>query len=154
MNSLPIFFNADSRQLGQTCGCHGASKVTLEYMGKIDQWQTMKKVRTMCIIRGVYCALYIEYLKEACHFGGHCLDYYPGAVSQIARFMGPTWGPSGADRIQVGPMLAPWTLLSGVFKSSLCNSFEDQASVAADFIYRCQIFKWIVETWLHDRVPC
>ena len=33
--------------------------------------------------------------------------------SQIARFMGPTWGPSGADRTQVGPMLAPWTLLSG-----------------------------------------
>ena len=31
----------------------------------------------------------------------------------IARFMGPTWGPPGADRAQVGPMLAPWTLLSG-----------------------------------------
>ena len=31
----------------------------------------------------------------------------------LARFMGPTWGPSGADRTQVGPMLAPWTLLSG-----------------------------------------
>ena len=27
--------------------------------------------------------------------------------------MGPTWGPSGADRTQVGPMLAPWTLLLG-----------------------------------------
>ena len=34
--------------------------------------------------------------------------------SLIARFMGRTWGPSGADRTQVGPMLAPWTLLSGV----------------------------------------
>ena len=32
--------------------------------------------------------------------------------SLTARFMGPTWGPSGADRTQVGPMLAPWTLLS------------------------------------------
>ena len=32
---------------------------------------------------------------------------------QIVRFMGPTWGPSGADRIKMGPMLAPWTLLSG-----------------------------------------
>ena len=29
------------------------------------------------------------------------------------RFMGPTWGPSGADRTHVGPMLAPWTLLTG-----------------------------------------
>ena len=31
----------------------------------------------------------------------------------IARFMGPTWVPSVADRTQVGPMLVPWTLLSG-----------------------------------------
>ena len=30
----------------------------------------------------------------------------------IARFMGPTWGPSGADRFQMGPILAPRTLLS------------------------------------------
>ena len=36
----------------------------------------------------------------------HCL------ISLIARLMGPTWGPSGADRTQVGPMLDPWTLLS------------------------------------------
>ena len=31
----------------------------------------------------------------------------------IARFIGPTWGPCGADRTQVGPMLAAWTLLFG-----------------------------------------
>ena len=35
-------------------------------------------------------------------------------ISLIARFMGPTWGPSGVDRTQVGPMLATWTLLSGL----------------------------------------
>ena len=29
-------------------------------------------------------------------------------TSLIARFMGPKWGPSGADRTQVGPMLSPW----------------------------------------------
>ena len=34
--------------------------------------------------------------------------------SLIAIFMGPTWGPSGADRTQVGPMLVPWTVLSGM----------------------------------------
>ena len=34
-------------------------------------------------------------------------------VLLIARFMGPTWGPSGADMTQVGPRWAPWTLLSG-----------------------------------------
>ena len=26
--------------------------------------------------------------------------------------MGPTWGPPGSCRPQVGPMLTPWTLLS------------------------------------------
>ena len=34
-------------------------------------------------------------------------------TSSWARFMGPILGPSGAARTQVGPMLAPWTLLSG-----------------------------------------
>ena len=33
-------------------------------------------------------------------------------LTLIARLMGPTWGPSGADRTHVGPMWAPWTLLS------------------------------------------
>ena len=39
----------------------------------------------------------------------------------IARFMKPIWGPSGADRTQVGPMMAPWILLrgSGYFVQSL-----------------------------------
>ena len=33
--------------------------------------------------------------------------------TQIARLMGPTWAIPGSCRSQVGPMLAPWTLLSG-----------------------------------------
>ena len=36
------------------------------------------------------------------------------AESQISKFMGPTWGPPGSFRPQMGPMLAPWTLLSGM----------------------------------------
>ena len=41
--------------------------------------------------------------------------------SQIAKFMGPTWDPSGSCRPQMGPMLAPWTLLSGVIRVSHCQ---------------------------------
>ena len=37
----------------------------------------------------------------------------------IARLIGPTWGPCGANRTQVGPMLAPWALLS-IFAFYLC----------------------------------
>ena len=42
----------------------------------------------------------------------------------IARFMGPTWGSSGADRTQVGPMLAPWTLLSGQYCKTCFHEIE------------------------------
>ena len=31
------------------------------------------------------------------------------AMSLIAKFMGPTWGPCGAGRTHMGPMLATWT---------------------------------------------
>ena len=34
--------------------------------------------------------------------------------------MGPTWGPSRADRTHVGPMLTPWNLLSGYVWINFC----------------------------------
>ena len=37
----------------------------------------------------------------------------PVVSSQIAKFIGPTCGPPWPCRPQMGPMLAPWTLLSG-----------------------------------------
>ena len=40
------------------------------------------------------------------------------------RFMGPTWVPSGADRTQVGPMLAPWNLLSGSILDCRTNFYR------------------------------
>ena len=64
---------------------------------------------------GVDC----EYFGENCVLIGlHCYwicgkqSLVFNEATLIARFMGPTWGPSGAERTQVGPMLAPWTLLS------------------------------------------
>ena len=43
--------------------------------------------------------------------------------TQIARFVWPTWGQPGSCWPQVGPMLAPWTLLSGHLytKISVCQ---------------------------------
>ena len=43
----------------------------------------------------------------------HCKE------SLIARFMGPTWGPSGADRTQVGPMLVTLLCYLGYLFESL-----------------------------------
>ena len=39
-------------------------------------------------------------------------------TSQITKFMGPTWGPPGSCRSQMGPMLAPRILLSGITSPS------------------------------------
>ena len=49
-------------------------------------------------------------LRLAMEWINHCVNN----PYQIARFMGPTWGPHGSCRPHMGPMLAPWTLLSGV----------------------------------------
>ena len=40
------------------------------------------------------------------------LGNYPDSKVHGA-IMGPTWGPPGSCRPQMGPMMAPWTLLSG-----------------------------------------
>ena len=58
------------------------------------------------------------WMREAC--ACHDVITCTFITSQIARFMGPTKGPHGADRTQVGRMLAPWTLLSGLFP--VCTS--------------------------------
>ena len=42
-------------------------------------------------------------------------------ISQIPRFIGPTCGPSRANRTQVGPMLAPWTLLPGMLHALILD---------------------------------
>ena len=53
----------------------------------------------------------------------------------IKRFMGPTWGPSGADRTQLGPMLAPWTLLSGQLYIWLSLNWCISLICMGDFIF-------------------
>ena len=42
------------------------------------------------------------------------LRYRVQFPTQIAMFMGPTWGPSGSCRSQMGPMMTSWTVLSGI----------------------------------------
>ena len=56
------------------------------------------------------------------------------AATLIARFLGPIWGPSGADRTQVGPMLTPWTLLSGSFPINQCPDGEVTTSVRYELL--------------------
>ena len=52
--------------------------------------------------------------SDALTWHGSGITLANGMPSQIAKFMGPTWGPHGSCRSQMGPMWAPWTLLSGL----------------------------------------
>ena len=66
--------------------------------------------------------------------------------SQIAKFMGPTWGPSVSYRPQMGPMLAPWILLSGEQWDICCkNGIEHQVMWNIITFHAFSLFIWI--TW-------
>ena len=60
-----------------------------------------------------------NYVKVKLFLSGKCILrkklvlFCWGLSTQIAKFVGPTWGPPGSCRPQMGPMLAPCTLLSG-----------------------------------------
>ena len=77
--------------------------------------------------------------------GGSLIPWRHWVTTLIARYMGPTWGPSGADRTQVSPMMDPWTLLSGwLFHSSIfvhcCWS---------GMLFYCRV---VWEHWLPDHI--
>ena len=69
-----------------------------------------------------------------------------------ALFMGPTWGLSGADRTQVGPMLAPWTLLSGYCQQSLGVCSDNAVSQVRIFILYFTLNVSAVRYWNYTCV--
>ena len=60
----------------------------------------------------------------------------------IAKFIGPAWGPSVADRTQVGPILAPWTLLSGylyvVWQHQVLSIARARGRITGQYIRKCK----------------
>ena len=70
-------------------------------------------------------------------------------TSLIERFMGPTWGSSGADRTQVGHMLAPWTLLSGIQDISITI---DEHNAALLIVFFCWLYLFVQMTKFKDRM--
>ena len=57
-------------------------------------------------------------------------------VPQIAKFMGPTWGPPGSCRPQMGLMWASWTLLSGFVSIEIIRSALEDVMRATLLIHR------------------
>ena len=64
-------------------------------------------VEIYILLSWLLCCITSGYIGP-CH-NETCLSIIP----QIAKFMGPTWGPPGSCRPQMGPILAPWNLLLG-----------------------------------------
>ena len=84
-------------------------------------------VNTPILVRVVaWCR---HYLNQCCHlsdkpsaeplstgitdFSLHHHDHSGNSIPD-SKVHGPTWGPPGSCRPQMGPMLAPWTLLSWI----------------------------------------
>ena len=107
--SPPNFVKSRSLEIGFKRIWEGMFDIKLQL-----QQNTMKVV---CIL--IYIFIGFQYYFRQIH---------PIIESLIARFMGPIWGPSGADRTLVGPMLAPWTLLSGIKEPDI-HSIEEVASL-------------------------
>ena len=90
---------------------------------------------------------------------GIWLDHEHAITSQIARFVRPTWGPTGAGRTQLGPMLAPWTLLSGMeMLSTLLTLYEENALVIDRFTSQrarnVELFISFMSAWINYWVAC
>ena len=97
--------------------------LTLKYY-KLDLLQS-------CVLQYVTYKLTTTKLKCSSEFESTKKRPIP---SQIAKLMGPTWDPPGSCRPQMGPMLAPWTLLSGLpsvasYRVSIASIWEKIDSV-------------------------
>ena len=87
----------------------------LNIIPMVNQWTQVYILYIRTVIQSeknaqhdkMVCEIYISILQVS------CTATWREAPTKIARFMGPTWGPSGADRTHMGPMLTPWTLLFG-----------------------------------------
>ena len=81
-----------------------------------------------------------------------CFEIWESRVTyQIARFMGPTWGPPGSCRPQMCPILAPWTLLSGIFLTREGRVIKSSKTFVNPSCYQSPVFV-IVDTLFHDAV--
>ena len=68
----------------------------------------------------IYSALLISRGNFSPQNSGMTAHGSTARATLIARLMVPTCGPSRADRTQMGPMWAPWTLLSGEVWGFFC----------------------------------
>ena len=81
-------------------------------------------IHNVAIFRGISHPILNESTGQLMFYGNS--DSWE--TSQIAKFMEPTWGPSGSWRPKMSPMLAKWTLLSGIWRRTYF-SFQSALSL-------------------------
>ena len=87
-----------------------------EPMYNKKRFPNLPKISSICVSCAVQSRYNFWSMFNICHCQTVSVCYINSVWDSLtARFMGPTWGPSGADMTQVGLMLAPWTLLSGIW---------------------------------------
>ena len=103
----------------QSLKWHSSSEVTLVFLLKIISNRTVLKQQGTTRMQFPLDILHLTFVMwEVLNYRRwpiitkHRHAHWRG-TPQIAKFMGPTWGPPGSCQPQMGPMLAPWTLLSG-----------------------------------------
>ena len=80
--------------------------------------QTMRVLNLPVVVlnrdRYTKCSNRVQFCWNSRLWSDTLCGYIKIYVVPDTKFMGPTWDPPGSCRPQMGLMLAPWTLLSGV----------------------------------------
>ena len=100
---------------------HDISIRNILWSPSLSKWMSGLPGIVLMDLQGWYCLKHINqaWLNKIrlALLSLHALVSGPTSVSavitQIAKILWPTWGPPGSCRPQMGPMLAPETLLSG-----------------------------------------
>ena len=117
--------------MGLTWGPPGSCRLQIGPM--LVQWTLLSGKRT-------------QHVSPWSYMIGRCQWQDRNYCTLTAMFMGPTRGPPGADRTQVGPMLAPWTLLSGYVQVLW------HVSVSVSWYSRPAISPYSIYSYLADSV--
>ena len=108
---------------------------------------------SVVIIIACYVLLYILGMLH------YTFQHYGQSLTIIAvpesKVHGANMGPSGADRTQVEPMLAPWTLSSGVCNISSRDGYDQIRLQRDDTLGQlyCHVFT-LIQGWICNHMPC
>ena len=136
LDRLPLGYFQISGRLPGEWPSHNVSSIWNHFSSHSKQLDSFLFLFSVHIQNNYHILLIAEVLAFSwfisCYFGWQIICsrdcVMPICIyTLIERFMGPTWGPSGTDRTQVVPMLAPWTLLTGYWW--LCISCSNWRSM-------------------------